>query len=276
LVQRLFESIVATTTDLSKLEIVLYIDENDHNSRQIRHSTISVVKIVGRPGATMGSMNQACYEASHGRHVMLINDDVIFRSPRWNERILESAECFPDDIALIYGNDLDQGEAVPSFPILSRTACEVLGELCPRGYWHLHIESHLLDIFKQLARLGHRRICYLPDVVFEHVHYAVGKAPIDPVYQKKNRRKDDLLFMALDSERTAKAKALAQYIERRSSYSSEQARTGDGSPARFQQSEPSAGLGTVPIEEAAKSPHPELPRQSRVLLRLIKRLLNGW
>jgi len=213
LVQRLFDSIVQTTMELEQLEVVLYIDEDDSESRNLFHPKLSLVMIVGRPGETMGNMNRACYDASRGHYVMLINDDAVFRTSGWDHRVLAVANSFPDQIALIYGNDLDQGEAVPTFPIVSRVMCDVLGELCPSSYRNLHIESHLLDIFKQLARLGHHRICYLNDVVFEHMHHAVGKAEVDSTYIKKNQRADDLLFIALDDERTFKAKILAQHIE---------------------------------------------------------------
>lgn len=213
LVRRLFDSVMATCTDASRLEIVLYVDEDDRESQQIDQSNLSVIKIIGQSGETMGTMNQACYDASHGRYVMLMNDDAVFRTIGWDVRVLEAARRFPDNIALIYGNDLDQGKLVPTFPILPRAVCDVLGEICPRSYQNLHIESHLMDIFKQLAKLGHDRICYLQDVIFEHMHHAIGKATLDSIYIKRNQRADDLLFMALDDERTFKAKLLAEQIE---------------------------------------------------------------
>lgn len=225
LVQRLFESLIQTTSDLQRLEIVLYIDEDDAETREISHPVLSLVKIIGRPGQTMGNMNRACYEASRGRYVMLINDDVIFRTTSWDARVIQSVKRFADEIALVYGNDLDQGEAVPTFPIVSRRVCELLGEICPSGYRHLHIESHLLDIFRQLSRLGHKRICYMEDVIFDHMHYAVGKSALDTTYVKKNQRLDDLLFIALDEERAFAAKILARSIEASDSEHSTEAKT---------------------------------------------------
>lgn len=213
LVQRLLDSVVRTTVDPQRLEVVLYVDADDHESQKISQSTLSLIRIVGPSKTTMGNMNRACYEASHGHYVMLMNDDAIFRTPGWDDRILEAARRFPDGIALIYGNDLDQGEAVPTFPMLSRTVCEVLGGVCPPGYRNLHIESHLMDIFKQLARLGHNRIVYLHNIIFEHMHHAIGKGTLDATYVKKNRRADDLLFIELDNERAFKATVLAKYIE---------------------------------------------------------------
>lgn len=232
LVQRLLDSIVATSSDVGRVEVVLYIDKDDSASQTLSHPVLSLAKIIRPPGTTMGKMNCACYEASHGRYVMLINDDLIFRTPYWDARVIKAFSQFPDDIALVYGNDLDQGRAVPTFPIVSRSVCEVLGEISPRGYRNLHIESHLLDIFKQLARLGHNRICYLDDVFFEHMHYAVGKASADATYIKKTQRADDLLFIALDDERAFKAKLLAEYIGARTSDPRESPVGQGGSSAR--------------------------------------------
>jgi hypothetical protein len=229
LVQRLFDSVAQTSGDVGRLEVVLYVDEDDHESRQIFHPELSLVKIVGHPGESMGSMNRACYDASHGRYVMLINDDTVFRTPGWDARVLDVASRFPDEIALIYGNDLDQGETVPTFPIISRTVCGVLGEICPPGYRNLHIESHILDIFKQLSRMGHERICYLDDVIFEHMHYTVGKGEPDLTSVKKNQRADDLLFIALNDERALKAKLLARHIDAIDNSYSNQAVNGSGS-----------------------------------------------
>jgi hypothetical protein len=212
-VQRLFDSISSTAAAVDEIEVVLFVDEDDPQSQRISHPVISIVKIVGPAGQTMGAMNTACYDASHGRYVMLLNDDAVFRSSGWDVRITESFARFPDEIALVYGNDLDQGGAIPTFPAVSRVVCEALGELCPRGYRNLHIESHLLDIFKELAKRGHDRICYLADVVIEHMHHAVGKAALDATYQKKDQRGDDLLFIALDDDRSIQARSLARYIE---------------------------------------------------------------
>jgi hypothetical protein len=160
----------------------------------------------------MGAMMRACYEASRGRYVMLINDDVVFRTPAWDVRIADAFAQFPDDVALVYGNDLDQRESRPTFPIISRTACDAIGSISPRGYCSLHIESHLFDIFKRLARLGMRRIAYLDEVVFEHTHYTSGEADRETTYHHRNKRNDDILFITLEHERRRLARRLQRFI----------------------------------------------------------------
>ena len=214
LLRRFFDSLLQTTEQLECVEIVLYVDADDSETEKVTDASLAVSKVVGPPGQTMGRMNRACYEASRGRHLILMNDDVVFRTPGWDQQVIRTFGEWTDGIGLVYGDDLDQGAAVPTFPILSRTVCEVLGEICPAGYHHLHIESHLFDIFKQLRKLGHDRIRYLEGVIFEHMHYVVRKAQWDSTYAKKNQRIDDLLFIALDEERAWKAKQLARYIER--------------------------------------------------------------
>ena len=67
LVQRLFQSLVETTSQIHKLEVVLYVDLDDPESQQISHPALSLIKCVGEAGQTMGDMNRKCYEASHGR-----------------------------------------------------------------------------------------------------------------------------------------------------------------------------------------------------------------
>ena len=213
LVQRLFDSLVETTSQLDKLEVVLYVDRDDPEGQEISHSVLSLIKLVGDPGQTMGNMNGKCYEASHGRYAMLINDDAVFRSKDWDGEVVRAFSCFPDEAALVYGNDLDQGKAVPTFPALSRTVCELMGGICPSGYQNLHIESHIFDVFKQLKRLGHDRILYLDTVIIEHMHHILGKGSADQTSIKKDQRADDLLFISLDSDRRTQAEVLAQYIK---------------------------------------------------------------
>ncbi len=214
LVSRLLDSLAETTTDLKNLEVILYVDEDDVESHMISDLRLAIVKLVRPPGEKMGEITCACYGASQGRYVMLMNDDAVFKTRGWDDRVVQAFAQFPDDIALVYGNDLDQGKAVPTFPIVSRTVCEVIGEICPKGYYNLHIESHLFDIFKQLSRLGHKRIVYLEDVVFEHMHYAVGKAVKDETYTKKNKQNDDILFISLNDERYHTAVKMVHDIEK--------------------------------------------------------------
>jgi len=190
------------------------MDEDDIPSREISYPLIKIIKLIKPVGTSMGKMIRECYKASHGRYIMLMNDDAVFRTRDWDLSVTKAFASFPDDIAFVYGNDLDQGERVPTFPVLSSKVCEVMGEVCPEEYLNLHIESHLFDIFHQLKRLGHNRIVYLKDLVIEHFHYVLGKSEKDETSVKKDPLADERLFIGLAEERRNMAERLARYIER--------------------------------------------------------------
>lgn len=208
------QSVISKASDPQFVEVVLTIDQDDAESQVITcPPPLQMVKIVGSPGRPMGLMNQQCYQASSGRYVMLVNDDVLCRTHGWDTLIYKAFSRFSDDIALVYGNDLDQGAHVPTFPILSRAVCEVMGGICPVSYLNLHIESHIFDVFKRLKCLRHNRIVYLPNLVFEHLHHTLNKSVADQTSKKRDPRSDEWLFIALDDDRYRVANRLARVIE---------------------------------------------------------------
>lgn len=211
-VKRLFESIIETTDCCEGIEIILYIDEDDPASHNISSSKLSVTKLI-RPRENMGKITNICYKASTGDYIILMNDDVLFRTPHWDTIILEKIHFIPDKIFLMYGNDLHKGKKMPTFPIISRKLCEIMDGVCPDSYVRFHIEYHLLDIFVQLKRFKENRIFYIPEVVFEHLHYTIGKSSSDETYLSRNNQVDIYTFVSLARERYYQALKLAQYIK---------------------------------------------------------------
>jgi hypothetical protein len=140
----------------------------------------------------MGALNGAGYAASAGDHVMLLNDDVIARTPGWDAIALNCFGRFPDPFALVHVNDTLIRHHLCTFPLVSRAFCELVGGICPAGYRRYRIDDHIEDVFNLLAVLGERRAVYLPDVVFEHDN-AVQHPEAGAVYQS------DPTILALDA-----------------------------------------------------------------------------
>lgn len=170
-VQRFFQSIVDTTSRLEDLEIILAVDDDDFESQTITHDLLTLKKIVLPRGATMGNLNRACFELAGGRYIMLVNDDILLRTKDWDRVILRVVADYPDDIVLIHVNDLLFREKLCTFPMLSRRACLEIGA-CPAGYRRYRIDDHIYDTYSLLASLGHPRIVYLPEVIFEHQNHS--------------------------------------------------------------------------------------------------------
>lgn len=222
LVKRLFQSIVATTTHLDRLEIILSVDDDDLESQALTDDRLHLKRVVLPRGAMMGELNHRAYEQSVGRYIMPVNDDLILRTPGWDEQIREAFRLFPDDIALIHVNDLLFKERLCTFPMVSRRACEAIG-FCERGYNRYRIDDHIYDVYNLLAYLGHKRLVYLPDVVFEHENYATEGEQAENTYVAEDNKvyvankeimaKDAALFDSKMEERKQAAMRLAGIID---------------------------------------------------------------
>lgn len=210
--QRLFDSIVATTAHLDRVEVVLYIDDDDPDSHVLDSPHFHVTKIIG-PAQTMGQYNTTCLARSRGEIVILANDDMVIRTRDWDDRVAEVHAEYSDGVYLAYCNDLFKNRGWCTFPILSRRACELLVDPYPVVYRGAFIDTHLVDIFKRIEHAGAHRTRYLKDVVFEHLHYRVGKADFDETYRKRGRFLDDQTFVALSSSRRECARRLLAAIE---------------------------------------------------------------
>lgn len=170
-INRLFESIVDTTACLDALEIVLAVDDDDLEGQAITHDRLSLKKIVLPRGAPMGTLNRACFDLSSGRYVMLINDDIVLRTKGWDTIIAGVFAEYADEIALVHVNDLLFREKLCTFPMLARRACLEIG-ICPAEYRRYRTDDHIYDTYSLLAYLGHKRIVYLADVIFEHQNHS--------------------------------------------------------------------------------------------------------
>src|SRR5271165_4387469 len=165
---RLLHSLARTAADPGAIEVVLVIDADDGDSLAFRFDGLTLKRVVVEPGLPMGTLNMAAYQASAGAYLMLLNDDVIARTPRWDRKVLACLRRFPDGIVLIHTNDRLFQEVLCTFPLVSRAFCELAGGICPQSYQRYRIDDHIEDVFNLLGVLGERRTVYLPDVVFEH------------------------------------------------------------------------------------------------------------
>jgi hypothetical protein len=231
-VNRLFASIAERASHLDQVEVVLYVDEDDTGSHDLDSKDFRVVRIIG-PALTMGGYNSACLQKAQGDVLILANDDMVIRTPGWDDRIRAMNAEFQDQIYLGYANDLFKKSRFCTFPILSRRTCELLVDPCPVAYRRAFLDVHLFDIFKRLQHAGFDRIRYYDDLVFEHLHYRTGKAPYDETYvhARSGRFTDDPTFIALTATRSTAANKLIGAIRNEPVAAGEDAAFQDEVPA---------------------------------------------
>jgi len=213
--QAFLQTVVETAANLSNVEVIVAIDDDDNASQALTSPDprLSLKKVIG-PQASMGTLNSRCLKKASGDILMLVNDDILIRSKDWDKHLIERASHFSDSIFLMHTRDGYKDRSFPLFPILSRRVCDLIQDPYPSAYCGDCIDSHLFDIFLRLKDQGHDRILYLPEVFFEHMHFSVGKAPIDKLYQKRSRTKGNQTFYSLWKQREQTAQTLADAIQK--------------------------------------------------------------
>ena len=177
---RLFEAINATA-DFT--ELIFAIDADDvAEYGDLMHATAGVnnVKIViaARMGMN-GTLNHwANWMAPDYDFICFMGDDHLPITKGWDTKL---AEAIGDKAGIAYGNDLLQGENLPTAVVMSTKIIRALGFMSPPALKHLFLDNFWLAIGKALGNAT-----YLPDVIIEHLHFTNGKAAHDERYAAVN------------------------------------------------------------------------------------------
>ena len=177
---RLFEAINATA-DFT--ELIFAIDADDvAEYGDLMHATAGVnnVKIViaARMGMN-GTLNHwANWMAPDYDYICFMGDDHLPITKGWDTKL---AEAIGDKAGIAYGNDLLQGENLPTAVVMSTKIIRALGFMSPPALKHLFLDNFWLAIGKALGNST-----YCSDVVIEHLHYINGKAAHDERYAAVN------------------------------------------------------------------------------------------
>jgi len=193
---RLISSINKTTFDLSTIELISIHDNDDESFCEIEFKKCKFKNIqIKSEQSSMGFYNSECLKKSSGESIILINDDVIFKTKNWDKLVNNLALKHKDSIYLGYGNDLFKGSKLPTFPILNRALIELIKDPYPVEYKGAFIDTHLNDLFQIIRKKYQDRFEYLEKFIIEHLHYRTGKSKVDEIYLKRDRFGDDNIFL---------------------------------------------------------------------------------
>lgn len=115
----------------------------------------------------------------HLRYIGFMGDDHCPRTIGWDSRIAQALDELRTGI--VYGNDLLQGERLPTAVFMTVDIVRSLDWMAPPGLKHLWVDNAWRSLGEQLGALR-----YLPDVVIEHLHPVAGKTGWDEGYQAVN------------------------------------------------------------------------------------------
>jgi len=130
-----------------------------------------------------GTLNYWATDIGYLEHYSIIGflgDDHVPRTHGFDARI-KSAMDSMGGTGVVYGNDLLQGQNLPTAVAISSNVIQALGYMVPPGMVHLWIDNAWGAMGKAMERYS-----YLPDVIIEHLHPAGGKAEWDERYVEVN------------------------------------------------------------------------------------------
>lgn len=127
-----------------------------------------------------GALNHAASVLAYEYDVLgFMGDDHLPRTAGWDAHVL-GALAGPGP-AVVYGDDLLQGERLPTAAFLPSRLVRALGFMAPPVLRHLYVDNFWMELGERTGGLR-----YLPYVVIEHLHPAAGKAEMDERYAAVN------------------------------------------------------------------------------------------
>jgi len=205
---------VFDTADPGRVEVLLYIDSDDPTLPEYSKSLAPLEKqnvriCIGPPMSVSKSWNIIA-ERSVGNVLITGNDDIVYRTPGWDEILADEVKRFPDQVYCMWFDDGINHESHCAFPMVSRLWYETLGYFMPGIFEFIYNDTWLMDVGRRAGRLH-----YVPAVLAEHVHFSVNKSEFDETYSRNRQgqvERDKELFDAAVSRRQADADKLKALI----------------------------------------------------------------
>lgn len=180
--QRLAEAFDATCT-LDDTTLLIAVDPDDPTLDDYltggygTHGSLTILPERMRLGPTLNYL--AAGIAVINTAVGFMGDDHLPRTHGWDAQV--TGELDRLGMGLVYGDDLLQGELLPTAVFMTSSIIRTVGWMCPPGLTHLFLDDAWLTLGRAL-----NAITYLPDMVIEHCHPVAGKAEDDAGYAECN------------------------------------------------------------------------------------------
>lgn len=209
---RFVDNIATTADNVNDIELCLYLDDDDDISipavQQIAEK-INTQAIQGN--LKLGSqMYNELYKLAQGKIYMISADDIIFKNKGWDTLVKNVFEKYEDKILYLYGEDGFQHGRIGTHGFIHSNWIDILGYTLPWKLSFAYVDEWLTEL---AARVG--RNIYLPELVIEHLHPCVGKAPNDETYNTRAEVSNNLAeyYKSLEPDRIKDAERLRQYIK---------------------------------------------------------------
>lgn len=165
--KEMLESFYSTKSDGT--EIVIYVSKDDKELNNYLPILEKEKHIVGEPKTMVQVLNYfSCELFPNIKYYAEVNDDHIYRTPKWDEKFISSAESNGG-----WGWFSGYTQHLPTAIFVTGNIIRALGYFFPPCFVHTHIDDLLLD-YREINLLFS-----LPSIIIDHMHASFGKAGID-------------------------------------------------------------------------------------------------
>ena len=157
-------------------DLLLLLDDDDEHL--VEYIGLGIPYVVGPRRRIGPPLNeQAVAATSEYAIIGFMGDDHVPRTDHWDALIAGVLT----ETGIAYGNDLLQGEALPTAAFLTSDIVQTLGYFLPPELLHMYFDNAWLEWGR-----GADCLHYVPEVVIEHMHPGIGKAVSDDSYRESN------------------------------------------------------------------------------------------
>ncbi len=183
---RLVESVAVTAAHPERICFWFYIDTDDAPSAEsipALRAEFGQVRIEGirSPRVPLTTCYNILQEYAGDGILWSGGDDIVFRTPGWDELVEAEFLTRPDHLLLVYGDDCLQHENLATHPFISRAGVNLLGYFCPETPEGVNLTD--IWLHRLYGTVG--RLVYRPDVITEHMHWLRKLADYDDTYKRE-------------------------------------------------------------------------------------------
>lgn len=213
--KRFYESAMEMADNPDDIEIIAYIDEDDHSYDRLNLFKCLYVR---GPRVVLSEMWNECWKNATGPYYGHMGDDIVFKSKGWDTRVKETIDKYPGKIAFVWGDDMapsGRQNVFGTHGFVHKNWTDVTGRFVPPYFSSDYNDTWFNDIADMLE-VGE----YMPDVKTDHLHFVWGKAKKDRTTLERLARHerdnvDELYFTPeMEWERHDEAFRLRQAIEK--------------------------------------------------------------
>lgn len=171
---RFYTSAMSTADLPGRLEVVMYVDDDDNTYDGLNLFNLTIVK---GPRVVLSEMWNKCWENATGDIFGHMGDDIVFQTESWDTAIREAIAARPGNIAFVWCNDVSPESNRNEFGthgFVHRNWTNITGRFVPPYYASDYNDTHFNDVARALGVTT-----YLHNFITEHMHYSLGKAEID-------------------------------------------------------------------------------------------------